>query len=235
VEAALLDGLASLDVEMEREIMVKGWGQARSMPDRAVIDVLVETEAASREQAYGQAAGLTQQVDQVLANRASAVALARTAVLMVHPKSRWKRGESVRTGWRAVRGTSVEVTDFSQLGELIAEVTAAGGAVSGPTWRLDESNPAHREARRTAAEDARLRAEDYAGALGLTLTHVAWVSEPGLRGSGAEASRYGVGPAGPVSRGAGGPAPEELIDVTPAEMTTAASVEVGFRLRTPDA
>jgi len=114
----LLDGLASLDVEMEREIMVKGWGQARSMPDRAVIDVLVETEAASREQAYGQAAGLTQQVDQVLANRASAVALARTAVLMVHPKSRWKRGESVRTGWRAVRGTSVEVTDFSQLGEF---------------------------------------------------------------------------------------------------------------------
>jgi uncharacterized protein YggE len=47
----------------------------------------------------------------------------------------------------------------------------------------------HRDARR-AAEDARRRAEDYAGALGLSLAEVAWVVEPGLRGPGSDASRY---------------------------------------------
>lgn len=220
---------------MEREIIVKGWGQARSMPDRAVIDVVVEAEGGTQEQSYNDAARLTQRVDEVLANRADAVARVLAAVLTVHPRSRWKRGESVRAGWRAARGATVEVSDFSQLGELIAELTSAGGAVSGPNWRLEESNPAHRDARRTAAEDARRRAEDYAGALGLALGPVAWVSEPGLRGGGEASGRIGVALAAQAGGAAMPREPDEVIDVTPAEMTTTAEVEVGFSLRSYDA
>jgi uncharacterized protein YggE len=220
---------------MEREIIVKGWGQARSMPDRAVIDVLVDAEGDTREQSYSEAVRLAQRVDEVLTNRADAVARALTAVLTVHPRSRWKRGESVRKGWRAARGTTVEVTDFSQLGELLAELTSAGGAVSGPTWRLEESNPAYRDARRTAAEDARRRAEDYAGALGLALGPVAWVSEPGLRGGSEESGRFGAARAAQAGGAAMAREPDEVIDVTPAEMTTTAEVEVGFSLQSNDA
>jgi uncharacterized protein len=219
---------------MEREIVVKGQGQARSLPDRAVVEVLVEADGATREQAYGEAARLAQGVDDVLANRDSAIARVLTAALVVHPRRRWKRGESVRTGWRAARRTVVEITDFSQLGDLIAEVAAAGGSVCGPTWRLDESNAAHRHARVAAAQDARRRAEDYAAALRVSLGPVAWICEPGLRGSGEQAGPF----AGAVAAAAGAgraQEPDEVIDVTPAEIETGAAVEVGFSLQPDDA
>jgi uncharacterized protein len=213
---------------MEREIIVKGRAEGRSLPDRAVIDVLVDAEGATREQAYSDAAASAKQVDEVLTGRAGAIDRVITAVLMVHPKSRWRKGESVRTGWRAGRGTTVEVTDFSQLGELIAEVTAAGGTVSGPAWRLDDSNAAYREARKLAAEDARRRADDYAGALGLKVGDIAWVSEPGLRGHGEEERVRGARAVAAGSALAG--EPDAVFDVTPDEITTVAAVEVAFRL-----
>src|SRR4051794_5974263 len=39
----------SLDPEMEREIVVKGHGRVRAMPDRAAIQVVIDAEAATRE------------------------------------------------------------------------------------------------------------------------------------------------------------------------------------------
>jgi uncharacterized protein YggE len=218
---------------MEREIIVKGRGEARSLPDRAVIDVRVDADGATREQAYNEAATSAKQVDDVLSNRAAATDRVITAVLMVHPTSRWTKGGSIPTGWRAGRGTTVEVMDFSQLGELISELTAAGGAVSGPAWRLDDRNPAHREARRLAAEDARRRAEDYAGALGLGIRDVAWISEPGLRGHGEE-ERFRGGGAVAAAGGVVASESDEVIDVRPDEITTVASVEVSFALQGDD-
>lgn len=216
---------------MDSEIIVQGTGQAFSMPDRAVIDVRVDAEGATKERAYDVAATLAKQVDDVLANRAGAVNRMITAVVRVDEKSRYRKGEYVRTGWQAGRRTRVEVTDFGQLGELIAELTDAGAAVSGPAWRLDVSNPVHGEARRLAAEDARTRAQDYAAGLGLTIGSVAWVSEPGLRGRG-DGEGFG-GHFTVASAVAAVPEEEEVIDVTPDEMTASAAVEVGFRLSSP--
>lgn len=212
---------------MERELIVKGRGEARSLPDRAVLSVLVDAEGSTRDQTYNDAAAAAKQVDEVLATRSAGIDRVITAALMVHPKSRWKRGESVRTGWRAARGTNVEVTDLAQLGEMISELTGAGATISGPSWRLDESNPAHREARRLAAEDARRRAEDYAGALGLLIGDVAWVSEPGLRAPGQEDRFSGAVPA--AARAMAGES-NDVIDVQPDEIRTVASVEIGFCL-----
>ena len=61
----------------------------------------------------------------------------------------------------------------------MAGLVEASAAITGPEWTLAPTNPAHAEARRAAAEDARLRATAYAEALGLELGPVAWVSEPG--------------------------------------------------------
>lgn len=212
---------------MAKEIIVKGRGEARSLPDRAILTVLVDAEGSTREHAYNDAATAAKQVDEVLAGRSDGIDRVITAALMVHPKSRWKKGESVRAGWRATRGTTVEVTDLAQLGELISELTGAGAAISGPSWRLDESNPAHREARRLAAEDARRRAEDYAGALGLLIGDVAWISEPGLRAPGLEDRFSGAVPA--AARAMAGES-NDVIDVQPDEIRTVASVEIGFCL-----
>ena len=213
---------------MTREIIVKGHGEARSIPDRAIVHVIVDAEGSSRDDAYRDAAESTNQVDRVIENRREAIARVTAAALVVHPKTRWRKGESVRTGWRASRSSVLEVTGFEQLGELIAELAAAGAATSGPSWQLDPGNAAHREARRLAAEDARRRADDYAEALGLIVEEVVWISEPGLRLSQGFDQPVRAFAAAAAPRGA--LAGEEVVDVSPEEIATFAAVEVGFQL-----
>ena len=215
---------------MEREIVVRGVGHVRALPDRASVRVVIDGEAAERESAFAAAADVAGAVDQVLAETRDAIGRVVTAALVVQPKTRWKKGESVRTGWSASRTSVVEVLDLDELGGLLARLAAAGGALYGPSWGLDAGHAGYGEARRRAAADARTRAEAYAEALGVALGPVAWVAEPGLRPAGAE-SWHGAAPEMAVaaaSSGVGGG--EETIDVTPQEMTIVASVEVGFAI-----
>jgi len=210
---------------MDPQIVVRGTAEATSLPDRAVVRVEVDGEGNSRDDAYREAATLAAKVDEVIAAHAGAIARNTTAALAVHPKTRWRRGESVRTGWRGTRTSVLEVTDFSHLGDLFAELASAGGAASGPFWRLDPTNPAHVDARRLAAEDARQRADTYAAALGLAITGIAWVVEPGLRDT-TEPPRFEMRAA--MAGAAFAESAPEIIDITPEEMTIAAAVDVGF-------
>ena len=77
-----------------------------------------------------------------------------TAALIVQPRSRWKKGESVRTGWRAGRISVVEITDLDRVGAVLAQLVSAGAAIVGPSWEVRSDNDAHDEARRRAAEDS---------------------------------------------------------------------------------
>jgi uncharacterized protein YggE len=212
---------------MNAEIVVCGTAQGRALPDRAVLRAVVEGDGASREDAYQQATGPAGEVDAVLAARGAALDRVTTAALLVHPRTRWRKGENVRTGWRASRTTAVEVADLSVVGDLIAELATAGAAVSGPYWHLDPANPVHAEVRGLAAADARSRAEAYAGALRIELAGVAWVAEPGLRGG--SDTHFGGVAMGMSLPAPGGAAPE-AIEVAVDEMTVEARVEVGFTI-----
>jgi len=209
--------------------VVRGEGEVRTLPDRATIRVTVEANEVSRDDAYRGAAGLSAAVDAVLQDEEGAIDRVITTGLVVQPRTRWRKGEAVRSGWRASRTTVVELAVLDHVGELLARLVGAGASISGPEWSVSATHEAQREARRDAALDARRRAEDYAAALGLTLTGVAWVSEPGLRGGG-EAPPVPMARAAAMARFAGEAAEEAPIDVSPEEITVRASVEVGFAL-----
>ena len=197
------------------------------MPDRVSLQLAVDGNGPSREEAYAAAARLTAAVDAVLAAEKDAFDRVTSAALIVQPSTRWKKGETIRTGWRASRSSIVEIRSLERAGELLAQLTAAGGAVSGLSWELDPGHPALDEARRRAGEDARRRAEQYATALGVGLGAVAWIAEPGLRGPGH------VGGGGVMRAAASKAAPaggEEAIDVAPEELSVTAAVEVGFEI-----
>lgn len=216
-----------MSASMEREIVVQGEGEARCLPDRAVIAVVVDAESPSHDTAYQEAAASAKRVDELIERRRGVLGRVTTAALVVHPTTRWRKGEVSRTGWRAARTSRLEVTSLDQIGELIAELAAAGAAIDGPRWEVDVANPVHRQTRRAASEDARSRAEDYAAALGLELSGVAWIREPGVdRSSRPNASIHALA-AMPSPPAAGG---GDVLDVTPEEITIRASVEVGFSL-----
>ena len=196
------------------------------MPDHAVTRVTVEADGASQQDAYRRAAEISAAVDAVLAAHSAAISRTMTTSLVVNPRSRWKKGDSVRSGWRATRTSALEITGFEQLGVLLAELVDAGAAVEGVSWELSLSNPAHEEARRRAAEQARTKAETYAAALGLNLGAVAWIAEPGMR----LRSDGPVAGVGFALRSASHALADEPIDISPCEITVQAAVEVGFEL-----
>lgn len=75
------------------------------MPDRAEVAVSVEGDGGSRDAAYSAAAQLSGRVDAVFSDMAEAIERVVTAVLTVQPRTRWKKGEATRAGWRAARSS----------------------------------------------------------------------------------------------------------------------------------
>jgi uncharacterized protein YggE len=214
---------------MDADVLVRGEGEARAMPDSATVRALVEGLGVARDEAYGEAARLAAAVDEVISRHGEAIERSSTAALVVAPTTRWRKGESIRTGWRASRTSVLDVVDLERLGDLIAELSNAGAAISGPYWQLDADNAVHGEARRLAAEDARRRADDYAAALGLKVARVAWVAEPGLR-QGDDHDGYRAAGSGRMMLMDASAAADDVIEVTPDEMTIRVNVEVGFSL-----
>lgn len=220
---------------MKREIVVQGRAEARVAPDRALVLVTAEADGGSRDDAYRAATTTATAVDAVLANHAAAIGRTASEALVVAPLTRWRKGEQIRTGWRASRVTRVEITGFTDVGPLLAELVGADASVVGPTWLVDEDNAAYDEVRAAAAADARRRADAYAAGLGLTVGGVNWVAEPGLR------STPGYGGVTTMFSAEGGLAlsaqslDEDVIDVRPADLDITSQVEVSFRIDPPSA
>jgi uncharacterized protein len=214
---------------MEREIVVRGTGEARALPDQASLRVEVTADHKTQEEAHDARTKLAASVDEVLSRHADAIARTTIASLLVQPRTRWHRGEDIRSGWRASRTSFVDVVTLDALGEIMAGLVDAGAAVQGPQWSMAPTNPAYDQARAAAAEDARRRAQSYATALGLSVGPVAWVAEPGLRrdpGSPVPLEA-GVVPMAAAVVPAGDTEPER---VNPAELTVRMDVEVGFTI-----
>ena len=204
------------------------------MPDRAEIGIAIEGDGGSREAAYRAASDLAIGVDTVLTDMAESVERVVTTVLTVQPRTRWRKGEASRAGWRATRSSRVSIKDLGRVGELIALVVEAGGSVAGPDWLVDRDNAAHDEVRGLAAADAHRRARSYASALGLRLGPAAWVAEPGLRSPGRDLDWAGGAVAMSASPVSGGLV-EQAIEVDPERIAIPATVEVGFSIAPSEA
>ncbi|HUN33431.1 MAG TPA: SIMPL domain-containing protein [Trebonia sp.] len=213
---------------MDRELIVQGVGEVRAMPDLATVRVSVDGEAPSREEAYRAAAATAATVDRVLADFEAAIDRVTTAALAVQPKTRWRKGETQRTGWTALRVSVVEIADTSRVAELLNALAGAGASIGALSWMLAPANEFFALARQRAGEDARARAEQYASALNIKLGPVAWAAEPGLRVSD-RANEWAAG-GGVAAAFAAGGAAEEPINVNPEEVTIRAALEVGYRI-----
>jgi uncharacterized protein YggE len=196
------------------------------MPDLASVQVSVDGEGQSRAEAYQSAGATAAAVDGVLSDFESAIDRITTAALSVQPKTRWRKGETQRTGWQAYRVSVVEIKDTSRVGELLNALAGAGASISGLAWMVAPANESFALARQRAGEDARARAEQYAQALSIKLGPVAWASEPGLRSTGQVDWMSASAGAHLASAGAA----EEPINVNPEEVTIRAALEVAYRI-----
>jgi uncharacterized protein YggE len=142
------------------------------------------------------------------------------------------RPELKRSGERVVAyhgsvTTTVTVTDFAVLGELMLRLADQDQAtVAGPWWQLRPDSPVHRDARRAAIGEALTRAREYADALGSHVVALLELADSALTNQPMTMSRaaYAVG-------GSDGEPPE--LDLDPQPQSVHASVEARFTISAP--
>lgn len=172
-------------------VTVRGTGTATAQPDDVTVGLSVESLRPPASEAFEEATRLASDVVS-LCDELGIPAGSRTTSQVALDE----HGEHTNTGWqhRGYRGATrvaVRVTDAALASRLVSEAAARLAVrIDGPTWRVAHDNPAHSEARRRAAEDARSRAEEYAAALGGRVGAVGSVMEAGAASPGPEPRMY---------------------------------------------
>lgn len=207
-------------------IVVSGTGKVTTLPDEASIQVSVQSEGTTANQALDQNSKDMQKVlDRLKAEGVKDTDI-ETSNVVVYPNRHWdeKKGQETTTGYRAENTITVTFTDLSVIGDVFAAAVEAGADnVYGPTWQLSEDNPAVATALTRAIANAEAKAQAIAADQGVKLGEAIIISE-------SSAST----PMPVYDRMA---SPEAAVDasitpppITPANMDVTASVTVTYRM-----
>ncbi|MEH0935638.1 SIMPL domain-containing protein [Micromonospora psammae] len=203
-------------------VAVRGAAYREVPPELARFHVTVRARERDREATLTRLAERSAAVRVLLAEHQPPVDRRETGELWVRPET--SRSNERVVGYRGSVTTTVTVTDFSTLAELMLRLADQEQVeVAGPQWSLRPDSPAHREARHAAIADALHRAREYAEALGARVTALLELADPN--------EEYGFASAGGAAwRAKGEPAELEL---DPPPQTVHAVVRARFAISEP--
>jgi len=160
-----------------RQVTVVGTGEVRGAPDTLTADVGVEVVAPDVTAAMNQASERQQAVIDQLAARGIDAKDISTTTVTLQPQY---GDNSVVTGYRAGNSISVTLRELDAASETLATIVTAGGnatRINSVSYSIDDDSTLVSDARARAFNDARSRAEQYAGLSGLSLGNVLSISE----------------------------------------------------------
>ena len=175
----LYAGLGSAAAQT-RTVTMTGTGEVRVAPDRAVISVGVEVEAATAEKALAANSARMREVMAALARLGVDEADIRTSDFALNPRfeNRSNSGPLRVVGFTVSSNLTVRVVDLPRLGAVMdALVKAGANRINGVNFTVSDPAPHLARARTAAVADARRRAETYAAAAGVTLGPVLDIRE----------------------------------------------------------
>ncbi len=157
-----------------------GEGVVRRAPDRAFIDVTVETRAGKPRDAQSDNAETMSNVQRRLQRANLPKDAIRTISFSVEPEFDFTNNRRVLRDYVARNAIEVRVDDLSRLGEVLDLATSAGATSVGDIrFDLKDRQAAERQALGEAVADARARAEAMASAAGRSILGVWRLSEEG--------------------------------------------------------
>ena len=158
-------------------VTVRGEAQLEGPPDLAGLSSALHATGDSAEAVRARLATGSQAVAALLERFAGALERHSTSGLHVSPTFNHRNPTKI-TGYTGTFTTSLVVSDFEALSELILALSALSSSqVDGPWWSLKPDNPMYREVRLAAIAEARRPAEDYAAAFGATVSELVEVSD----------------------------------------------------------
>jgi uncharacterized protein len=200
-------------------LTVRGRAVVPVEPDEATVVLELSSLQQAADLAYRDVAERNVALRAVCDELGIPAASRSTEGIWVGPHVEYVDGRQEHRGYRALNRVAVRLDAPDLVARLVQEaVTRADARIHGPSWQIRPDNPAHAEARRLAAEDARERAATYAAALGVRLGALERVAEPD------------VGPDGPPVVRSFAAIDQAAIDVEPGERFVRAALDVSFLL-----
>lgn len=160
-----------------RGITVTASGKVEAVPDRASLELGVETQASNAKDALAQNGQRLEHVLSALRKAGVGQDDLRTSQVSLWPE-RSSEGTAI-TGYRATNTVSVELDVEKAGGAIDGAVGAGANVVSGPMLAVDERDALYRDALKNAVEAGRAKAEAIADAAGVKVGRVTAVVESG--------------------------------------------------------
>ncbi|MFV2100033.1 SIMPL domain-containing protein [Micromonospora sp. LOL_024] len=159
-------------------VTVRGEAYREVAPERAQFTVTALARDREREPTLTRLAERAAAIRVLFDSYGPTIDRRETGELRVRPETR-RSGERV-VAWQGSVVTTVTVTDFVALGELMLRLADQDQVeVAGPWWSLRPDSPVHRQARQAAIGDALQRAREYAEALGAQVTDLVELADEG--------------------------------------------------------
>jgi hypothetical protein len=164
-------------------VVVRGEALREVEPELAVFSVTVSARDKDRQTALSRLTGRAAELRSALDDYPDAIERRETGGVQIHPELR--RGSERVSAYTGSVTTTVTVTDFAVLGELLLRLgNQDQTSVSGPWWQLRPGSRAGADVRREAVADAMSRAWDYAEAVGATVNRLVEIVDEGAGGGG---------------------------------------------------
>lgn len=208
-------------------IVARGEATREVPPELAIFSVTASARDKDRQAALTRLTARAADLRGILDGYAEAIERRETSGVHVRPEL--KRGGERVSAYTGSVTTTVTVTDFAVLGELLLRLAnQEQTSVSGPWWQLRPGSRAGAEVRRAAITDALGRAREYAEAVGAEVDRLVEILDEGVGGNGAH----------PMMRMAafgGAPEADLELEVDPQQQTVQASVTVRVAITEPTA
>jgi uncharacterized protein YggE len=202
-----------------RQVSVVGHGEAKGTPDTASVQIGVETQAATAQQALAQNNTQAQAIVQKLTELGVAEKDIQTSNFNIFP-AYGNDGRQVE-GYRVSNIVTVTIRNLEQAGDLLDQVVSAGAnSVYGVSFSVENPDALLEQARTAAIENARARAEQLASASGASIGQVLVINE-----------NVGAQPPIPIAARAEMAQDAASVPVQPGEQSFTVDVQVTFALQ----
>lgn len=159
-----------------RQVTVVGSGQVQGVPDTLTADVAMEFTAPDVSGALNQSSQRQQAVIDAVVGSGVDLKDISTTQVSVQPQF----NDNTISGYRASNAIKVKIRDTAKASQTLALIASTGGdatRINSVDYSIEDDSDLVRDARARAFDDAKNRAEQYAGLSGLDLGKVISISE----------------------------------------------------------
>ena len=184
----------------------------------------VEVEAKTVSEARNEAAAAMAAVISAVKRRGLTDEDIQTSSFNIWPQYDRIEGKRTLAGYRVSNSATIKMRDLDSVGDIIDDVADAGGdatRIDGISFTVEDPTPYMAQLREAAIQNAKEKAEHYAGLVGASLGDPFYVTEAG-----------GISPPTPVARAQAAFAPAALAatSVSGGELTLRLIVQAAFAI-----